>query len=192
MTYSKSMADLLAEKLAPVVRKLADNTARLVGTQVSMLRISQDIDPFTRKKRDVLGDLAPRTWGSTVLANIMVKYPFQKLDIFPERIDGQKRWVAGGYDLAEILPIELELPFEGIPEEDAVDIADGDYLVDVLIDADGDFIPLIMKLGQVSAGFMVKHMVRKTSNMTLVRGTIEPQVRVQIDKYLADIAEGRV
>jgi hypothetical protein len=191
MSYQQSLMDKVSRALAPVIRRISDISVILTGTRVNLLRISKGIDPFTNKRRDVLGDRAPVTWTATVLSNVIIKYPFSKVEIFAERKGNDMKFHINGYDMMEFLPVELSLQFTGSnAESDPIDIVKGDYIVDVLYDEHNNPIPFVMEVTKTYGSFFVKDIVSKTAEMTLVRGTLDAQIQNEIDKYIENIRNG--
>lgn len=193
MPYQQSLMDKVSKALSPVMRKISDISVILTGTRVNLLRISKGIDPFTGKRRDVLGDRAPVIWTGTLLSNVVIKYPFSKLELFAERKGSELKFSITGYDMMEFLPVELSLQFSGEnAETDPIDVVKGDYIVDVLYDEHNNPIPFVMEITKTFGSFFVKDIVSKSAEMTLVRGKLDIQIQNEIDKYLEDVKNGNI
>lgn len=185
MPYQVSLLDKISTQLAPVMRKLNDITVFLMGTRVNLLRITKKIDDFTRKQQDVFGSKTP-VWKASLLSNVIIKYPYTDVEMW-SKVMPDGKFNARTLDISDLLPIEITLQFTGNINEDPISIVDGDYLVDVLFDENHNKIPVIMEVMKLKGSFFNKELVTKKAECSLVRGSIEPEIKVEIDRYLNSI-----
>jgi hypothetical protein len=188
--YSPSLFDRLSSSLAPVMRRVADITTTLFGTKVNLLRISKDIDSFTGKPMNVFGDYEQQ-WGSSILSNVVVKYPFSNVEIFSQLNQTDYSSKTTGLDMMELLPIKIQLQFYGNFDVDPIVIKNGDILVDVLFDENYNPIPIIMEVKRTFGSFFGKDIVSKDAEMTLTRGGLDSQIQNEIDKYVDQVSKER-
>jgi hypothetical protein len=188
MPYVQSLQDKLSQALAPVNRKVSDINVGLFGTRVNLLRISKAIDTFTGKKHNIFGDYEQQ-WGSTVLSNVVIKYPFDKVELFHKETNGT--FQGTGIDLMEFLPITLDLQFYGEFSEDPIVMKEGDLLVDVLFDENNNGMPMVMELKRLYGGFYGKDIVSKKAEMTLSRGALATDIQNEIDIYIQQVTDER-
>lgn len=185
MAYNVSLLDRISERLAPVMRIVSDLNITLMGTQVSVLRLSRRVDEFTGKKHNVFGD-KDYDWEATVVNNVLIKYPFSKLELFEEKTP-TNTYQVNSFDMTEFLPIELSLQFNGDYEQDPVVLKRGDYIVDVLRDEQNNKIPFVMEIVKTYGSFFGKHIVGKSADMVLIRGELPPYLQLQVDKYVSEL-----
>jgi hypothetical protein len=182
MSYQESLIDKISTSLAPVMRKLNDVTVILMGTRTNLLRITRQIDNFTKKEQDVFGSKKP-TWKASLMANVIIKYPYSKVEMW-SKIGSDGKFNANVMDLSEILPIELTLQFTGDVNQEPISIVAGDYLVDVLFDENRNKLPMVLEVMRIQGSFFNKELVGKYAEASLVRGALEPEIKVEVDRYV--------
>jgi hypothetical protein len=188
--YSPSLFDRISSSLSPVLRKVSDISTTLFGTKVNLLRISKDTDSFTGKPMNIFGDYDQK-WGSSILSNVVVKYPFSRVEIFSQLNQTDYSSKTTGLDMMELLPIKIQLQFYGDFDTDPIVIKVGDILVDVLFDENYNAIPITMEVKRTFGSFFGKDIVSKEAEMTLTRGGLDVQIQNEIDKYVAQTSQER-
>jgi len=118
-----------------------------------------------------------------MMANVIIKYPYSKVEMW-SKVGDQGKFNANVMDLSEILPIELTLQFTGDISEEPVSIVAGDYLVDVLFDENRNKLPMVLEIMRVQGSFFNKELVGKYAEASLVRGKMEPEIQVEVDRYI--------
>ena len=176
MAYSESIVDKLSNALAPVIRDLEDLNNDLLGTKVSLLRI-------TKTKVNNYGDMTYSV-ESNFVNNVILKYPLSEVELF-DVIRGQAIDTEA-INLWEVLPIEMTVKFEGVYNVDPIVMNNGDILVNILKDENGEMIPIIMQVIRKMGQFFGKSLVRRKYELSLVTGTLDDEVQKKIDEYIGE------
>lgn len=177
--FQKTPYGQLAQRLAPVIRNLQDMTInKLTGSKTALLRIKQDTI-------DLLGD-ETYSLQDHIIANCIVEYPFSDIEIFAVK-DSQSSLNVNSVSIFDLLPVKIVVPFDGttlLYKEDSSNLDENDLLVDCLEDHNGNKIPIIMQAPVIRGTFLEKHIIQKTYNATLFRGTLEASIQTIVTRYI--------
>jgi len=176
MSYSKSLYDILSDALSPTLRSLQDINIDLMGTKVSVLRITT-----TSLDDGLMGD-TEETLSSSLLNNVVIRYPFSEITLIGNL--QSEDYVAEAVDFEGLLPIEMYIKWEGAFADDPVELKRGDIIVDCIFDDTGDKIPIVLEVTDIIAGFFGKNIVKKKYILSLVRGEQESAIQTEIDNYI--------
>lgn len=177
---TQSIVDKLSENLSPIMRKLQDHKVGiLLGTAIKVLRISVS-------KPDAMGE-TQETLISSVLDNVIITHPYSgKVNIYETYNDITKQINVGAIDIWDILPITMQILFEGTFGTEAVAVKRGDLIIEVLKDDHGNKLPLIMQVEKGLGAFFVKNMVGREYELSLYRGGLTSAIQNALDVFLSD------
>jgi hypothetical protein len=177
---TESIVDKLSSKLAPVYIKLQDHkTGTLLGTAIKVLRISMSTP-------DAMGETT-ETLISSVLDNVIITHPYAgKVQIFETYNDITKQINTGSIDIWDVLPIQMQVLFNGTFSTEAVSVKRGDLIIEILKDDKGNKLPLIMSVEKLFGSFLVKNMVARNYELTLYRGTLTSAIKNALNKFLEE------
>lgn len=177
MAELNSIADRISSQLAPVLRKLQNVNISTLGTRTQILRIAVGTSDDWGQSEDDLKDC--------IVDRVIIKHPFlNKIQIFSKANEALQQAETSAIDLAEFMPIEIRIPFNGDPESKPVELLKGDIIVQVMKDEHGTKIPIIMQISRVFGQFSVSNLVSKTYEANLYRGTPQPNVMSAIQLYI--------
>lgn len=187
--FHASMTDQIAARMAPAYRLFRDQRIKLVGQKTNVLRITRySKRPWGSRHFDIHG-YSEGQLVSTMLTNVVIHYPFGKVEIFARRSGTQASTKA--LDFIDALPLELELPFKDArPGDFAVEsasVVEGDRIVDVIFDEYKNKLPIILVVTKMNAGLTGKHMIAKTGLMALWRGPLEQDIQDAVDSYITGL-----
>lgn len=177
---SESIVDKLTRNLAPVMRKLQDlKVGILLGTAIEVLRITQTTP-------DVMGE-TEESVNATVIDNVIIQHPYaSKVQIFETYSQLTQQITTGSIDIWDVLPIQMQVLFDGTFATEAVEIKRQDLIVEVLKDDKGNKLPLIMSVEKVFGAFFVKHQVGRNYELTLYRGILSESIQTAVDEFIAE------
>lgn len=194
MEIKLSLQDVLGQKLAPVIRCVNDKKIAISGSQASVLRIltgapAKDTvtDWVDLAPHDVLGESTSEV-QTQIVDDVIITYPFAKVELF-------ERYNNGAYasnpieaiDTFEFLPITMKVPFNGDFEKDAIELQKGDLIIDLLKNAQGKFLPIILEVKRLVGDFSKKHLVSQAYELSLYRSSnMETDIRNAIDTYIQE------
>ena len=179
MAYEQSIQDRLTSQLSPVIRKLSDLHVKKLGAKISVLRI------IRTSIRDGLFGEENETLESSILANVILNYPLNNVELFARK-ESQNLNITS-ISLMDILPVKMRILFEGDYAEDPIEVQEGDYIIDCFFDDSGDKIPLILQVTDLVGSFFGKYLVKKEYHLSLERGAPEDLIQAEIDTYLATL-----
>ena len=123
-----------------------------------------------------------------VLSNIIIKYPFNNIEIFQKKGNPDNVQLSG-IDVTEILPIVAELKFNGEYDADPIQINLGDKLVDVFFDDRQNAVPIVLECMKFKGNFFGKNMVSKQCDLSLHRGPLPTEIKDLVDEYISNVVE---
>jgi len=179
---AKSIVDKLSHKLSPVLRNLSDlRIKKLLGIETQVLRIAYS-------NEDSLGQ-SDETIESNIIDNVTIQYPSGDIRIHMDRDNVNEQIDMSSFDLWDILPIKLQIPFKPNTNYDteAVAIQEGDIIVNVFLDENDNKIPIVMQVTKVLGNFRTRFLVKKNYNLTLYRSIPEAALQTAIDTYVNNL-----
>lgn len=176
---SESIVDKITRNLAPVYRTLQDlKVGILLGTAIKVLRI-------TKTTPDVMGE-TEETVSASVLDNVIIQHPYaSKVQLFESYSQITQQISVGSIDIWDILPIQMQVLFNGTFASEAIEIKRGDLIIEILKDDKGNKLPLIMSVEKVFGAFLVKHQVGRNYELTLYRGILSSTIQTALDEFIA-------
>lgn len=179
MAYTRTPADKINEDIANPIRLLQDIHLDIVGTKVSLLRISSTTD--------LLGDDS-YTLSSSVISNSIIEYPFSDIEILTYA-DQTSSLQTDAISMWDILPVKLIVKMDTTLDTsiESLNFDVNDLLVDVKYDIEGNKIPIIMQSPILKGTFKGKHLIQKTYECTLFRGTLEDEIQTIVDSYISNL-----
>ena len=180
MTFKRSLFDKISSAIAPSIRRLQDLHIDLLGTKTTLLRISTSYDNLMEDESYTL--------QQQVIANAIIEYPFQDIEIFAEK-DQQSSLDINSFSILDILPIKVIVPIETTNSSGitAVNLDENDLLIDVFYDYDDNKIPVILQNPVIRGTFKGKHIIQKTYNATLYRGILEDDIQTIVNDYIDNL-----
>lgn len=192
-----SIIDKISDSISPVLRKLHDVNQNVYGTNIQLLRIYRVVEPSytqrnTIQNRSVLGDFKEKL-ESKVINNVYIKYPFSNIEIFQSKTinDYKTEDSITSIDVSDILPIEADIKFEGDYNTDPIEINLGDKLVDVFYDHHLNPMPVILEVMKFFGNYFGKNIVSKKVNLSIHRGSLNPQIDKLVKDYINEISESK-
>lgn len=194
MAIKFSLQDVLGQKMAPVLRCVNDKRIAIGGSQTSVLRIITEaapnntvIDWIDEGPTDVVGDSVSKL-QTQVIDDVIISYPFAKVELFERYNNGSYASnLIEAIDTFEFLPITMKVPFNGDFTQDAIQLQKGDLIVDILKNAQGNFLPVILEVKRLVGDFSKKHLVSQAYELSLYRySTLTNEIQTAIDTYLND------
>jgi hypothetical protein len=175
-----SIIDKISNALSPIYRKLQDHkTGLLLGSSIKVLRISVSTP-------DVMGE-TQETLISSVIDNVIITHPYSSnVQIFEIYNDISKQIDTGAIDIWDVLPIKMQILFDGTFTTEAVSIKRGDLIIEILKDEHQNKIPLIMQVERGFGSFLIKNMVARTYELSLYRGILTGAIQNALDTFLEE------
>ena len=177
-----SPRDQLAAAIAGPLRTLQDAKLELMGTATQLLRIS-------RAPADDFG-FKTASYSSQTLNDCIIQYPMSKIWIAQNRTGTGTATVTNvkAINLAEILPVTLYIKFDGHITADAVALTEGDIVVDVIRDEQGNKIAIRMEVEKIMGSFQGKQLIGRYAELSLSRKeygtTIETLITAFINSFV--------
>jgi hypothetical protein len=188
--YKETVNDKLNRALSPVSRKLIDLATKLYGTKISLLRIREfSLEPFAGRTSDVFGH-SEKDLKLDLIGNVIVRYPFSNIEIFDilKQVDQTSfELKTTAFDVNEVLPIQIIIPFDGKYIQDPNVIAVKDLIVDIKYDEHKNKIPVIMEVKKVQGTFMGKHLVKRVADLSLFRSGLPTSIRLKVKEYVDSV-----
>lgn len=192
--FQRSVLDQLSENLSVPLRKISDIFNNLYGTQTQVLRITRIVR--TKKtnilqNKSVLGDFQEQ-FESKVLSNVLIKYPFNDIEIFAKRntiSSDNAQLNINAIDVTDILPITMELQFYGTYTEDPIALKLDDIIIDHFLDENKTILPIYLQFVRLRGDYFGKDIIRKTAELSLYRRSLDKEMRPLVDKYLQNLSE---
>ncbi len=180
MTFSRTAYDRINEDIANSLRKLQDIHIDITGTKTSLLRI-------TESDVDLLGD-TEYSLSSYLISNCVIEYPFSDIEILTYK-DQTSSLQTDAISMWDILPVRLIVKLESSLSTtyESVNFDENDILVDVLYDQEGNKIPILLQSPVLKGTFKGKHLIQKTYECTLQRGTLEDDIQTIVDNYVVNL-----
>lgn len=185
MAYRESVFEALSKNLAPVFHKLTDVSIKLMGIPVQLLRISATPDDVNSDGwDDLLGD-ETYSYQSQIVNNVYVNFPFNEVDTLVNKdsvtVD------SSAFYMEDLLPIEVRIPFEGDKNVESVHLDTNDLLVIVMFDSYDNKLPIILQAPRLVTSYFGRYEVGRKYEVTLFRGTLEPEIQGHIDDYIESL-----
>jgi len=173
--------DKLAKKLVPVMRTLQDLNQKILGKEVSLLRI-------TVISEDMMGQ-TETALDTAITDNCIVQYPTgdirMHVDTSGYLLDTES------FSLWDILPITIFTPYETDKadgyNESLIAFKTGDIIVDVFLDEQGNKFPIIMEITNIIGSFRTRYLLKRKYEATLVRGTLGAEYQDVINTYVDNL-----
>lgn len=190
MAYEPTVFENLSAALSPVIRKLSDVATNLLGQRVQLIRIYTIADDINDDGfDDLLGD-SRNIYQSQIVNNVRIQLPASEIEIFPTTDSTNQS--AESISIMDLLPIVIDLPFEGARDEDIIELDTNDILVAVMQDYKGNKISLVLQSPKQVSGFFGKYEIARKYECTLYRGTLEPEIQVHVDNYITSLGTPEV
>jgi hypothetical protein len=158
-----SPRDLISSAIAPALRELQDAKLELMGTSTQILRISlAPADDFGFKNV---------SYSSQTINDCIIQYPMSKIRIAQNRTGTGISTVTNvkAINLAEILPVTLYIKFSGTIPADQVALTEGDIVIDVIKDDQGNKSVIRMEVEKTLGTFMGKNLIGRYFELSLSR-----------------------
>lgn len=179
MAYQESLWDKLTSALYPVMRTLNDVNINLMGSKSLVLKIDR-ADRGKSLWRD-----EEDTLMVSFIGNSLIRYPSDSVELFQTRDPVSMDSEVKSIDLEEILPIEMIMKWEGEVDEDPVELARGDIIVDVHYgDTASEKILIVLEVERIRGYKFGKYVVQKICELSLYRGTLYNDVQIAVNNYL--------
>ena len=180
MTFKKSLFDKINNAISPAIRKLQDLHIDLLGTKTTLLRISSSYNNLMEDESYTL--------QQQVIANAIIEYPFQDIEIFAQK-DQASSLEVDSFSILDILPIRVIVPIESSNNSGitTVNFDENDLIVDVFYDHDDNKIPVILQSPVLKGTFKGKHIIQKTYEANLYRGILEDDIQTIVDDYISNL-----
>lgn len=183
----RSLLDQQSRRITRVMQNYHDmQIKRLYGTRTSVLRLSRENDEFTGRKRDVLGGKVKPTVEQAIFNDVTIVYPFSNLELFGE-LDTKIENQIGSFDITEILPVTMLVPFKGNFDKEPIEVKKGDYIIDCFFDSHQKKIPLILEIQRLRGGMQGKHLATQKYELSIFRGNLTNELRRKVDDYIAKL-----
>lgn len=183
----RSLLDQQSKRITRVMQNYHDMQIRkLYGTRTSVLRLSRENDEFTGRKRDVLGGKVKPTVEQSIFNDVTIVYPFSNLELFGD-LDTKIENQIGSFDITEILPITMLVPFKGNFDKDPIEVKKGDYIIDCFFDSNQNKIPLVLEIQRLRGGMQGKHLATRKYELSIFRGNLTNELKRKVDDYIAKL-----
>ena len=103
---NESVYDKINAAISPTLRKINDIIVSLEGTKTKILKIRSKTEGYASRPYNVYGDASHESYGEAI-DQVIIKYPFSQTEIF-----SQQHSQTNSFELFEILPIEMVMPFK--------------------------------------------------------------------------------
>lgn len=174
-----SITDKLSNSLSPIYRILQDLKVSLLGTAIKVLRI-------TKTTPDVMGE-TQEILTASVLDNVIIQHPYaSKVQLFESYSQITQQISTGSIDIWDVLPIQMQVLFNGTFASEAIEIKRGDLIIEILKDDKGNKLPLIMSVEKIFGAFFVKHQVGRNYELTLYRGILSSTIQTALDEFIVE------
>jgi len=171
---SRSPFSKIADDLAVIARKIQDVSIDILGQNVFFIRV-------TTGEEDDLGDRTD-VYSSGIVNNCIINYPLTEAELFDASQNSQAD--ASYISLEDLLPITLYTKFYG---SGVVGLEENDIIVDVLVDEQGNKIPVKLEVMRQRGAFQERYLYGRTYELSLIRGEIDTVVEESIDNYIASV-----
>ena len=177
-----SPRDQLAAAIAGPLRTLQDAKLELLGTSVQLLRIS-------RAPADDFG-FKTASYSSQTISDCIIQYPMSKIWLAQNRTGTGTATVTNvkAINLSEILPVTLYIKFDGHITADAIALTEGDIVVDVIKDEQGNKIAIRLEVEKVMGSFMGKQIIGKFFELSLSRKEYSATIETLITAFINSFA----
>lgn len=196
--YKKSVLDNVSDSISPILRDVTDIQLQIFGTATQILRLDRRI--YQRQTNElqnlsVTGDF-DLLLEKSIYQNCQINYPFNDLEIFVSRQFTSKGYSTAetnihGMDVTDVLPITMNMLFEGTYDSDPIEIKKDDLVVDVFWDASNNPLPIILQVMRLRGSFFGKNQVTKRCELSLYRKELSQEIEEVVVKYLDYIYDSR-
>jgi hypothetical protein len=184
MADFQSFIDRYGDFWAKNLRKVGDFYLRNLGSRLLVIKIKRHVinEWAGNQGADVFGDYVKKA-DITKLSNVYIMYPFKKVEIFGNRINGIK--IEGG-----IYPENsegIEFLIQSDKEEDVSNIVEGDIFVDHFRTENNILIPFVLEVQRVYAEVSFKNIISRSGVCTFYLGSFDISLANKLDLYLDSI-----
>lgn len=192
MAYQKSIYDIYTDNVAKLERLKININNKLMGSKTQVLRLiyTPTDDALPGKTYDALGysEKGLSEWQPQTLANVIIKYPKDFMEIFQDRINGSSSSV--GFDFLDIFPIEMILSTESIftdASDTPVVLRKGDLIVDYFRDENNNKMPIVMRVERQRGQPWGKNIIQKKVELAMDFSNQPTEILDKIREWLDSV-----
>ena len=168
----KSISDTIAQRLAPVYRKLNDMKIKLLGSKINIMILKvTDTNALDDKDTEV-------TSTKEIYAHIV--YP-SEITIFRGRDSDGNLIDDKAIFLEDVLPIEMYVTMDDINNT----IEEGDIIIHLLWDENNNCIPQVFKVARALGAFKSKEQIMKKFILSNIRTTMNDTLMTAVRTYIS-------
>lgn len=177
MAYQKSLLDEYSTTLSSVVRNIESFKIDITGSITSLLRISKEIINYA-------GDES-WTLTSEIVDNCILQVPLSEAELLSSVNESTGEYSSAGINLWDLLPVKLFVKYDSM-RLTASKIKRGDLFVKILVDEDGNKIPITFKVTKCLSTFLGVNKIRDKFELAIARETAESDIQQVIDNYITN------